>query len=307
MSISSPRSSRHHEAGTIPPTVMWGACPTVFDPSQAPPGCTPRSCGKSCLTDCVATRATGTGSASTHGRTMLPVAASCAQSRRGRDLFLHAHAARHRTTFRTCARATCSSAHSPTVRSATPAVSRRRTLPNPSPRPLPVRIEQPSRRKRHRAAGLQRRANHSRRSRNCGRLGAAADRQAPCRDLRADLTRQGYSAAASASCPAMWRPTSGGLVSLGLLSNTIAPSNITHRRSESSISSSRSSLISSTAVPRLRASTIARGSRRGCEVQAEARVLRQSRPDSRTARARARRAGCCRRRDRRSARRATSS
>jgi phytoene dehydrogenase-like protein len=29
---------RHHEAGTIPPTVMWGACPTVFDPTQAPPG-----------------------------------------------------------------------------------------------------------------------------------------------------------------------------------------------------------------------------------------------------------------------------
>jgi len=29
---------RHHEAGTIPPTVMWGACPTQFDPTQAPPG-----------------------------------------------------------------------------------------------------------------------------------------------------------------------------------------------------------------------------------------------------------------------------
>ena len=29
---------RHHEAGTIPHTVMWGACPTLFDPSQAPPG-----------------------------------------------------------------------------------------------------------------------------------------------------------------------------------------------------------------------------------------------------------------------------
>ena len=27
----------HHEAGTIPPTAMWGACPTLFDPSQAPP------------------------------------------------------------------------------------------------------------------------------------------------------------------------------------------------------------------------------------------------------------------------------
>jgi phytoene dehydrogenase-like protein len=30
---------RHHEAGTMPPTVMWGACPTLFDPSQAPPDC----------------------------------------------------------------------------------------------------------------------------------------------------------------------------------------------------------------------------------------------------------------------------
>ena len=29
---------RHHEAGTLPPTVMWGACPTRFDPSQAPAG-----------------------------------------------------------------------------------------------------------------------------------------------------------------------------------------------------------------------------------------------------------------------------
>src|SRR5215212_9775626 len=29
---------RHHENGTIPPTVMWGACPTLFDPSQAPAG-----------------------------------------------------------------------------------------------------------------------------------------------------------------------------------------------------------------------------------------------------------------------------
>ena len=27
-----------HEAGKIPPTVMWGACPTLFDQTQAPPG-----------------------------------------------------------------------------------------------------------------------------------------------------------------------------------------------------------------------------------------------------------------------------
>src|SRR5437588_226257 len=26
-----------HERGEIPPTVAWGACPTLFDPSQAPP------------------------------------------------------------------------------------------------------------------------------------------------------------------------------------------------------------------------------------------------------------------------------
>ena len=29
---------RHHEEGRIPPTVMWGATPTLFDPSQAPAG-----------------------------------------------------------------------------------------------------------------------------------------------------------------------------------------------------------------------------------------------------------------------------
>jgi len=28
----------HHEKGTIPPIVMWGSCPTVFDSSQAPAG-----------------------------------------------------------------------------------------------------------------------------------------------------------------------------------------------------------------------------------------------------------------------------
>jgi phytoene dehydrogenase-like protein len=34
-----PEIVRHHEQGTIPRTVMWGACPTVFDPTQAPAGC----------------------------------------------------------------------------------------------------------------------------------------------------------------------------------------------------------------------------------------------------------------------------
>ncbi|MCY4395373.1 MAG: NAD(P)/FAD-dependent oxidoreductase [Rhodospirillaceae bacterium] len=29
---------RHHEAGSIPPTVMWGTCPTQFDPGQSADG-----------------------------------------------------------------------------------------------------------------------------------------------------------------------------------------------------------------------------------------------------------------------------
>jgi phytoene dehydrogenase-like protein len=33
-----PEIVAHHERGTIPPTVMWGSTPTVFDPSQAPRG-----------------------------------------------------------------------------------------------------------------------------------------------------------------------------------------------------------------------------------------------------------------------------
>lgn len=33
-----PQIVAHHQAGTIPPTVMWGCCPTQHDPSQAPPG-----------------------------------------------------------------------------------------------------------------------------------------------------------------------------------------------------------------------------------------------------------------------------
>jgi len=33
-----PEIVRCHEEGTIPPTVMWGSCPTQFDPSQAPVG-----------------------------------------------------------------------------------------------------------------------------------------------------------------------------------------------------------------------------------------------------------------------------
>ncbi|MGE4014641.1 MAG: phytoene desaturase family protein, partial [Alphaproteobacteria bacterium] len=33
-----PEIVRHHEQGTFPPSVIWGACPTRFDPTQAPAG-----------------------------------------------------------------------------------------------------------------------------------------------------------------------------------------------------------------------------------------------------------------------------
>lgn len=33
-----PDMIRHHERGAIPPPIMWGACPTLFDGSQAPAG-----------------------------------------------------------------------------------------------------------------------------------------------------------------------------------------------------------------------------------------------------------------------------
>lgn len=33
-----PEIVEHHEAGTVPPTVMWGTCPTQFDPSQSEDG-----------------------------------------------------------------------------------------------------------------------------------------------------------------------------------------------------------------------------------------------------------------------------
>ena len=33
-----PEMIRHHEQGTVPLPIMWGACPTLFDATQAPPG-----------------------------------------------------------------------------------------------------------------------------------------------------------------------------------------------------------------------------------------------------------------------------
>ena len=50
---------RHHEAGPIPPTIMWGAGPTRFDPSQAPPDQHTAFMERSCPIGSTVTRATG--------------------------------------------------------------------------------------------------------------------------------------------------------------------------------------------------------------------------------------------------------
>ena len=131
---------RHHEAGTIPPTVMWGACPTLFDPSQAPPGRhTGVHVGEAALSSATAIRRTGIAARDEHGRAMLrALAAARAQSCRRRDRLVHALAARHRALrCPTCARAICWSAPSPTVRSA---ITARSPAPAPTARIFPGSI-----------------------------------------------------------------------------------------------------------------------------------------------------------------------
>jgi phytoene dehydrogenase-like protein len=119
-----------HERGDIPPTVMWGACPTRFDPTQAPPN-TPRSYGRSSPTPYAVRRPTGTPrktptarACSRSGPATLPTSprpASCSTASPARRWTPSAPCP-------TCATATCWSAPSPTTRSAT-------TAPSPAPAP----------------------------------------------------------------------------------------------------------------------------------------------------------------------------
>ena len=64
---------RHHEAGTIPPTVMWGSCPTQFDPSQAPPGLHTAFTWEKLPYHLHGDAANWDGERDTHGRHMLDV------------------------------------------------------------------------------------------------------------------------------------------------------------------------------------------------------------------------------------------
>ena len=63
-----PEIVRHHEAGTIPPPVMWGPAPRSSTPLRRRPGAIPLSCGKSFPIGSVAMRVIGKVRASRMGR-----------------------------------------------------------------------------------------------------------------------------------------------------------------------------------------------------------------------------------------------
>ena len=120
---------RHHEAGTIPPTVMWGACPTTFDSTQAPAGKHTafmwekpyRLEGDAANWERRARRARARDA-----RSMAAVRAEPA--RRGHRIVRRARRSTSSAACRTCARPICWSALSPTIRSATTGRS-----PGPAP------------------------------------------------------------------------------------------------------------------------------------------------------------------------------
>ena len=172
---------RHHEAGTIPPTVMWGACPTLFDASQAPEGKHTAFMWEKVPYRLRGDPASWDQESSAHGRVMLDLWQQYAPNMADAVIeTLRQVAAGHRAKPAEHARGRSARRrlHAGSDR-LPPAVPRRRRLPHAHPESLSVRIEQPSRRQHHRAARLQRRPGDSRRPRHPGRLDAATDRRTP--------------------------------------------------------------------------------------------------------------------------------
>ena len=172
-----PEIVRHHEAGTIPPTVMWGACPTVFDPSQAPDGMHTAFMWEKLPYALGGDPRNWDTAAAAHGRAMLDLWRKHAPNLEGAviDSFTRSALDTERSL--------------PNMREGDllgrrvhqrpdrirPAVSRRGRLPHPCARTLSLRLEQPPGRQRHRPARIQRGADHPRRSRNRRAVGARAD------------------------------------------------------------------------------------------------------------------------------------
>ena len=194
---------RHHEAGTIPPTVMWGACPTVFDPSQAPPGRHTafmweklpyrvhgdpgnwdrlRDEHGDVMRKLWQRHAPNLADAVIDSFTRSPLDVErCLPNMREGDLLVGAFA-NDQVGF-----------HRPFAGAG--------TLSHPPAQSLSLRVEQPSRRQHHRPSGLQRGAGDFGRSRPRSRLDADADRAAAGRDVRIELLLLAprHSAAAGAS------------------------------------------------------------------------------------------------------------
>ena len=126
---------------------MWGACPTVFDASQAPDGKHTAFMWEKLPYRLHGDPANWDSAGAAHGRDMLDLWRSHAPNlARRRDRFLHAHAARHRAQPAEHARGRSSGrrVHQRTDR-LRPAVSRRGKLSRASAGTLSMRIEQPSR------------------------------------------------------------------------------------------------------------------------------------------------------------------
>ena len=171
-STSSARSSTAHERGQIPPTVMWGACPTLFDPSQAPPGKHTAFMWEKLPVRLQATAATGmrprtttAGPCSSCGRTYSPRTwrtgpCSTAFTRSPLDTERTLPNMQHGDLL------VGSFANGP--ESATTVPSPGRALPHAGARPVPVRRLDAPRREHHRPVRLQCGAS------GCGRPGDSA-------------------------------------------------------------------------------------------------------------------------------------
>ena len=161
---------RHHEAGTIPPTVMWGACPTLFDPSQAPPGRHTAFMWEKLPYRLHGDPANWDGARDAHGAEMLELwrqhAPNLADAVIGSFTRSPLDVERCLPNMRE-GRSAGRRLHQRSGR-LQPAVPRRRHLPHAHSPTLSVRLQQPPRRERDRPARIQCRAGHPGRSRGGG-------------------------------------------------------------------------------------------------------------------------------------------
>ncbi len=184
---------RHHEAGTVPPTVMWGACPTVFDPTQAPAGRHTAFMWEKLPYRLHGDPDNWDRAGEEHGKVMLALWRRHAPNLE--DAVIDWFTRSPRDVARSL----------PNMRDGdlligaftNDQVGYHRPFPGAGSYrahiagPLSLRVQQPSRRKHHRASRLQRGAGHTDRPRHQGRLEAASDRDA-IGEPAARVRRRGY-------------------------------------------------------------------------------------------------------------------